>query len=30
MAGDTLTFVMGPRPNEAFGAKPENRPQTTI
>ena len=30
MAGGTLTFVMGPRPNEAFGAKPENRPQTAI
>lgn len=30
MAGGTLTFVMGPQPNEAFGAKPENRPQTAI
>ena len=30
MAGGTLTFVMVPWPNEALGAKPENRPQTAI
>lgn len=30
MAGGTLTFVMGPRPNKEFGTAPEARPQTTV
>ncbi len=30
VAGGTLTFVMGPEPNTAFGAAPEDRPQSVV
>ena len=30
VAGGTLTFVMGPEPNQAFGAAPEDRPMSRV
>ncbi len=30
VAGGSLTFVMGPEPNKAFGAAPEDRPQSKV
>lgn len=30
VAGGTLTLVMGPEPNKAFGTAPENRPQSVV